>query len=63
MKLRQLFCTHKEKRLLGYDVICDVFTHTVYEKRKVYECSRCGKRFYQIQESKSESEVDNGNDD
>ena len=49
MKIRQLFCTHKEKHLVGYDTICDVFTHAVYEKRKVYECNRCGKRFYQVE--------------
>ena len=51
MKIRQLFCIHKDKRFVGYDVICDIFTHEVYEKRKVYECNRCGKRFYQIQKN------------
>lgn len=57
MKIKQLFCTHKEKRFVGYDVICDIFTHEAYEKRKIYECNRCRKRFYQV-----ESEVGNGND-
>lgn len=56
MKIKQLFCTHKEKRFVGYDVICDIFTHEIYEKRKVYECNRCGKQFYQTQETENKNE-------
>lgn len=54
MKIKQLFCTHKEQHFVGYDVICDIFTHKVYEKRKVYKCNKCGKQFLQKVKSKNE---------
>ena len=45
MKLRQLFCTHKQKHLAHYEYLQGFLNCHINEIYEVYECDKCGKQF------------------
>lgn len=45
MKLKQLFCAHKQKHLVCYEYLQGFLNCHVHEIYEVYECDKCGKRF------------------
>lgn len=45
MKLRQLFCAHKQKHLAHYEYLQGFLNCPINEIYEVYECDKCGKQF------------------